>query len=410
MTAKQAKTAQDTAMTNITKDAARSTEIMAVFANHNFYANGLTPEELRTTLEDLGPTYVKIGQIASSRRDLLPERYCTELAKLRENVEPLDAAVTRQVIEEETGRKIEEIYTEFADVPIGSASIAQAHYGVLADGRRVVTKVQRPGIAEVMHRDFEMLDKLARLVGIFASEDGAEVIDLKAALGELERATSEELDFRIEAENTRLFREECIEDDARVSCPEIIDELSTERILTMTYVDGYSVGARDRIIADGYSPHAIADALIENYLHQMLDVGIFHADPHQGNIMLSGGVPYWIDFGTIGRVDARTIDTIQRVLVALMMQDADELTDAALSLGRPTKKVNRAKLVEDVDGMIAKYYPFTDLDFAAVITDLMQILTDHSIEVPAEYTVLGRSVITFVGVLQELSPEADFFG
>lgn len=122
----------------------RGLEILGVFAKHNFYANGLTPEELRTTLEDLGPTYVKIGQIMSSRLDLLPESYCKELEKLRQNVQKLDPQLARAVIEQETGKKIDEIYSEFRDEPLGSASVGQAHYGVLKDGRRVVTKVQRP--------------------------------------------------------------------------------------------------------------------------------------------------------------------------------------------------------------------------------------------------------------------------
>ena len=143
------------------KDKTRSAEILGVFAKHNFYAGGLTPEELRTTLEDLGPTYIKIGQIASSRTDLLPERYCRELEKLRSNVAPLDFEIVRQVIEQETGKKLEEIYSEFQSKPLGSASIAQAHYGILKDGTRVVTKVQRPQIAEKMRKDFVLLNKLA---------------------------------------------------------------------------------------------------------------------------------------------------------------------------------------------------------------------------------------------------------
>ena len=132
----------------------RSTEMI------DFYANGFTPQELRTTLEDLGPTYVKIGQIMSSRVDLLPVGYCRELAKLRDSVKPLDPAVAKAVIEQETGKKIDEIYSEFRDEPLGSASIAQVHYGVLKDGTRVVTKIQRPLIADMMRKDFVLLNKI----------------------------------------------------------------------------------------------------------------------------------------------------------------------------------------------------------------------------------------------------------
>ena len=142
------------------KNKKRAAEMLGVFAKHNFYANGLTPVELRTTLEDLGPTYVKIGQIMSSRTDMLPKSYCRELEKLRSNVKPLDAADARAVIEQETGKSIDEIYSEFRDKPLGSASIGQAHYGVLKDGTKVVTKVQRPGIADMMRNDFRPFEEV----------------------------------------------------------------------------------------------------------------------------------------------------------------------------------------------------------------------------------------------------------
>ena len=147
------------------REKTRGVEIMAVFAKHNFYANGFTPEELRTTLEDLGPTYVKIGQIMSSRVDMLPESYCRELEKLRQNVKELDPEIAKAVIEQETGKKIDEIYQEFRDDPLGSASVGQAHYAVLKDGTKVVTKVQRPLIAEMMREDFVLLKKLGSRAG-----------------------------------------------------------------------------------------------------------------------------------------------------------------------------------------------------------------------------------------------------
>ena len=183
----------------------RSAEIVSVFAKHNFYVNGFTPHELRTTLEDLGPTYVKMGQIMSGRTDILPESYCKELGKLRSEVAPLDASVVRGVIEEETGKKISEIYSEFRDEPIGSASIAQAHYGVLLDGTKVVTKVQRPGVADMMRKDFVLLKKLASAVNIAVdAENGGAAVDFVSVLHELEKVTEAELDFRVEADNTPL--------------------------------------------------------------------------------------------------------------------------------------------------------------------------------------------------------------
>ena len=252
------------------KNKKRSAEIIGVFAKHNFYTNGFTPSELRTTLEDLGPTYVKIGQIMSSRTDMLPKEYCRELEKLRSKVSPLEASIVREVIEQEAGKKIDEIYSDFKDEPLGSASIGQAHYGVLLDGTRVVTKVQRPGIAEMMREDFALLKKLAGLVSIGDEEEGeGGGVNLTDIIIELEKVTEEELDFRVEADNTKIFRELCIEDETVVSCPKIIDELTTERILTMTFVDGYSLSHTERIDRDGYDRLEIGKAILNNYLHQV---------------------------------------------------------------------------------------------------------------------------------------------
>ena len=395
------------------KDKARSAEILSVFAKHNFYVNGFTPEEMRTTLEDLGPTYVKIGQIASSRTDMLPEEYCKELEKLRSDVHPLDAAVAREVIERETGKKISEIYAEFHDDPLGAASIAQAHYGVLKDGTKVVTKVQRPLIADMMRKDFVLLKKLAGVIGVAeSSEEGGSAVDLKSVIEELEKVTEEELDFRVEAENTRRFRAESIEDPAVISCPEIIDELTTERILTMTFVDGYSISKKERVEQDGYDRVEIGKAIVESYLHQVLDVGTFHGDPHQGNIMISHGIPYWIDFGMIGHVSDQSISALMDVIFALIQKDVEALTNAALALGKVSGKLNKTKLMDDVDSMIGRYMSaknITDIDVGALLTDLTALMNEYHITVPGEYTMLIRSLVTIEGVLEEFCPELNLF-
>lgn len=390
----------------------RSAEIFSVFVKHKFYANGFTPKELRTTLEDLGPTYVKIGQIMSSRSDMLPLDYCLELEKLRSTVKPLDAAIARQVIEEETGKKIEDIYSEFTDKPIGSASIAQAHKAVLKDGTKVVTKVQRPKIAEMMRRDFVLLKKFASLVNVATEDLDAGIVDLKSVIEELEIVTEDELNFKVEAENTKKFRENCITDDSVISCPTIIDELTTERILTMTFVDGYSISKRDRVIEEGYDCDEIGKVIIENYMHQVLDVGTFHGDPHQGNIMISHGVPYWIDFGMIGHISDRGINTIQDIIFALLQKDVESLTNAALSFGKAKKEINKAKLMDDIEVLIDKYMSakkLTDIDIAGLMTDLTTLMTKHSIEMPGEYTMLVRSLVTIEGVIESFCPDLNIF-
>ena len=394
------------------REKTRGAEIIGIFAAHNYYANGFTPVELRTTLEDLGPTYIKIGQIMSSRVDLLPEDYCKELEKLRQNVKPLDPAVARAVIEEETGMPIDEIFSEFRDEPLGSASIGQAHYGVLKDGTEVVTKVQRPLIADMMRQDYVILKKLAGLVNIVADDEGGQTIDLISALDEMEKVTNEELDFRIEAEHTKFFKENCIEDEDVISCPTVYDELTTERIFTMSYVKGVSVAKKDKIIENGWDIESIARAITENYIHQVLDVGTFHADPHQGNIIVSEGKPYWIDFGMIGHVTSKDIDTMTTVILALISADAPGVIDCIYSMGIDMSGVDRDKLTDDAESMLKKYAnvkSINDIDVAVLLDELMSLVDKHNIKIPSEYTMLGRSLITIEGVIEELCPTLDLF-
>ena len=383
------------------REKTRGVEIMAVFAKHNFYANGFTPEELRTTLEDLGPTYVKIGQIMSSRVDMLPESYCRELEKLRQNVKELDPEIAKAVIEQETGKKISEIYQEFRDKPLGSASVGQAHYAVLKDGTQVVTKVQRPLIAEMMREDFVLLKKLGSLINMVSQtdDDSEQMIDLVSVIDELEKVTNEELDFRVEAENTRFFKENCIDDEEKISCPTVIDELTTERIFTMTFVDGYD-------------PEQIGSVILDNYIHQVLDVGTFHADPHQGNLMVSHGKPVWIDFGMIGRITDADVNMLQNLILSLIDRDLDKMVNTIMSMGATSPKTDRNKLMTDADTMFDKYMNvqnLNDLDLSTLLEEVTDLADKHHISLPGKYTMLVRSIATIEGVMEQLCPELNLF-
>ena len=391
------------------REKTRVAEMLSIFSAHNFYSNGLTPVEMRTTLEDLGPTYVKIGQIMSSRPDLLPESYCKELEKLRQTVKPLAPEIVRAIIEDETGKKIEDIYSEFRDEPLGSASIGQVHYGVLKDGTKVVTKVQRPMIAESMVKDFVLLKKLAGLVNIVADlDEGDQAIDLLTVIEEIEKVSMQELDFRIEAENTKFFKENCIEDEEVISCPTVYDELTTKRIFTMSYVDGYSVSQKDRIIEDGYDPEKICAAIVNSFVYQVLDVGTFHADPHQGNIMLSKGKPYWIDFGMMGHLSENDIDMIQKMVLAALGSDTESLIDTIMIMGIPSEKTDRDKMTKDVEVFLMRFKGVTsvaEVNVSAVFTDIMDLASKHHIQMPGTFTMFARAIIAIEGVIEQLCPE-----
>ena len=414
MSDKVEKLVSDDIKTMKRKEKTRSMEMLGIFAKHGFYANGMSPVELRTTLEDLGPTYVKIGQIMSSRSDMLPEEYCKELGKLRESVQPMDSNVARAVIEQELGKPIKEIFKDFNDKPLGSASIGQAHSATLLDGTKVVVKVQRPLVAETMRNDFAMLKKLASSLSAMKEQDEDEdkKIDLLGIIEEMEKVEDEELDFRIEARNTIYFKENCIPDESVISCPSIYPDMTTERVMTMTFVDGYSVSKRDRVIADGYDPNTIGSIILDNYMYQVLEVGTFHADPHQGNIMISQGKPYWIDFGMLGHLSSANIKCIQDVVLSVINTDTEDMVNAIMSMGAASPKTDRAKLTEDVEALLKKYYTVTnldELDLSALLTDISDIMGKHHITMPSEYTMLVRSVSAMEGVLEELAPELNLF-
>ena len=394
------------------KNTKRSAQMIGVLAKHNFYANGLTPVELRTTLEDLGPTYVKIGQIMSSRTDLLPESYCKELETLRQNVKELDPQIARAVIESETGKKIDEIYREFRDEPIGSASIGQVHYGVLRDGTKVVTKVQRPLIAEMMQKDFELLKKLAPLLdGGNEENKDSDAMSFAAIINEFEKVTWEELDFRVEAANTKFFRD-VILTDGTATCPLVIDELTTERIFTMTFVEGCSVSKKEKLAEQGTDPMKVGREILESYLHQVFDAGIFHADPHQGNIMVSGGKVHWIDFGMIGEITEADITALENIVVGLLRSDTDAMADGVMAIGTSGAGCDRNKLKDDLELFSAKYMnvsSLSDIDFSALLGEVCDLADRHHITMPGRFTMLVRSFLTIEGVMEQLCPELDLF-
>jgi ubiquinone biosynthesis protein len=278
----------------------------------------------------------------------------------------------------------------------------------------VVTKVQRPLIADMMREDFVLLKKLAGLVNTVSDtgEDDEQMVDLLSVIEELEKVENEELDFRVEAENTRFFKENCIDDEEKISCPTVIDELTTERLFTMTFVDGYSIAKRDRLIEEGYDPEQIGSVILDNYIHQVLDVGTFHGDPHQGNIMVSHGKPVWIDFGMIGRITDADVNLLQTLILSLIERDLDALVNSIMGMGATSPKTDRNKLMADADIMFDKYMNVTnlnELDLSTLLEEIMNLADKHHISLPGKYTMLVRSVGTIEGVIEQLCPELNLF-
>lgn len=275
---------------------ARLREMTSVLHKHGI-TRGVTPEKLRMILEDLGPTFIKLGQIMSMHSDILPKRYCEELMRLQSEVTPMPFEEVTEVIEGAYGCPWKEIFLEIEDTPLGSASIAQVHKAVLGNGCKVVVKVQRKGIYETMARDISLLHKAVKLLPPVSLKG---VVDLDMVLDELWAVTREEMNFLTEAANMEEFarRNEGI---AYIGTPVLYQEYTTLHVLVMEYIEGYRLDENEALIDDGYDLKEIGSKLIDNYIKQVMEDGFFHADPHSGNVKIRDGKIIWIDMGMMGR-------------------------------------------------------------------------------------------------------------
>ncbi len=275
----------------------RLKEITSVLHKHEI-SRGVTPEKLsRLILEELGPTYIKLGQIASMHSDILPKKYCDELMRLRSEVAPMPFEKVQEVLEEAYGCPYTEVFEQIESIPQGSASIAQVHRAVLKTGEKVVVKVQRKGIYDIMSRDIGLLHKAVRLLPPISMKG---LVDLDMVLDELWTVTQEEMNFLIEAANMEEFSRKN-EDIAFVGTPALFKEYTTTHVLVMEYIDGFGIHEKDRLLEEGYDLKEIGTKLVDNYIKQVMDDGFFHADPHPGNVRIRDGKIIWI---VITNIDA----------------------------------------------------------------------------------------------------------
>lgn len=381
----------------------RLKEIAAILRSHEL-VKGLTPEKLRAILEDLGPTYIKLGQIMSMRSDMIPKEYCEALTQLRTAVPPMPFDEVRRVVESSLGRAIEEVYSEFSRTPIGSASIAQAHTARLMDGERVVVKVQREGIHDIMARDMALLRKAAGLLRI--APGAGEVVDFSIVLDEMWKVTQEELNFNIEAENAEEFYR-FNEDVAFATCPRIHRELTTSQVLTMEYIDGYAVDDRQSLTDNGYDLSEIGAKLADNYIKQVVTDGFFHADPHPGNIRIRGGQIVWIDMGMMGRLSARDQALFGKAVAAVAQHDVEGVKSVVLAMGRCKGKIDHGALYADIEDMLTRFggEELSGLDLGQLMTECVDLARAHHISMPEGVSMLARGLATVEGVVADLSPD-----
>ena len=369
--------------------------------------HGITPEKLRLILEDLGPTFVKLGQIMSMRPDFLPQEYCDELMKLQTEANPLPFSVIEKVIEQEYQRRWTRIFRSIDEGALGSASIAQVHRAVLLDGEKVVIKVQRPGVHDVMGKDIVLLKRAAGILKILGPAQ--DVVDFSMVLDELWAIAKQEMDFVMEANHIEEFRH-ANQDADFVSCPKVYRHLTTQHVLVMEYVDGIQIDDVAGLKAAGIDARRIGERLGENYVKQIVEDGYFHADPHPGNIWVRGGKIVWLDLGMMGRLSNKDRAAIRKAIFALAQHDVFEMKAAVLSLGVPQERIDHARLYQDIDALIAQYgdLDFRSLKMGILSRQIMNVLRSHHIAIAPGISMFCRGVMTIEGVMRLVCPEVSF--
>ena len=380
----------------------RLREITAVLRKHNI-TRGVTPKKLRLIIEDLGPTFIKLGQIMSMHSDVLPKRYCDELMKLRSDVTPMPFEEVIEVIEESYGRSWKRVFSEIEEEPQGSASIAQVHRAVLRSGEKVVVKVQRRGIYEKMARDIDLLHKAVKLLPPVSIKGMA---DLDLVLDEMWSVTRDEMNFLTEASNMEEFARRN-KDVNFVGTPILYQQFTTVHVLVMEYIDGCGIDDKEALLARGYDLKEIGSKLVDNYIKQVMDDGFFHADPHSGNVKIRDGKIIWIDMGMMGRLTEHDREMIGKAVQGVALSDVGLIQQAVMALGEFKTRPDQRKLYEDIDGLLMKYgnVQMGQINVAEVMTDLMEVMKNNKIKMPHGLTMLARGLTHMEGVLADIAPD-----
>lgn len=386
--------------------AGRLKEIINVLRQRELL-QGITPVKVKQVLEDLGPTFVKLGQIISMRPDFLPTEYRNELTKLQSDVRPMEFSVVKEIINREYQQNWNQIFSYIDSEAMGSASIAQVHRAVLLDGSRVVVKVQRPGIYDVMAKDISLLKKAVSVVNIV--HDSESVVDFECIVDEMWEVAKQEIDFILEADHIEEFAH-LNKDDENIICPKVDRQLTTPRILVMECMDGIPLDDADALAEAGVDMERIGKLLGVNYVKQIVEDGFFHADPHPGNIWVKDGKILWLDLGMMGRLSAKDRASFRKAIMALVTGDVYEMKEAILALGVPRGKVDHVQLYDDVAMLMNQY---GDLDFEHVkagelVRQILKVLQGNNISVPHGFSMFGRGMLIMEGVMTRCCPKVNF--
>ena len=353
-------------------------------------------------LQELGPTFVKLGQVMSTRADLLPREFIEELETLQDNVPPVPFDQVRKVVREAFGRELEDVFAEFSPEPVAAASMAQAHKAKTKEGDHVIVKVQRPGITEQLRADLSVLHYVARALEAVIEEVG--LYTPTGIIEEFDKAVHEELDFLNEAANIRAFYKNYLE-VTHTRIPKVYDELTARTVLTMEFFDAPKL---QNAKLDDEGKKTIAKTILEGAFKQLFEDGLFHGDPHPGNLLvLEGPVLGLIDFGLVGRVTRQMQDTLVQLVLAIGLKDSESVARLLYRLGAPDQRTNLIAFRGDIEAILSTYLPTSlkDIDTRHLLADILNLAVKYKIRIPKEFAILSRASVAIEGVLRSLYPE-----
>lgn len=367
------------------------------------------PERFRLALEELGPTFIKLGQILSTRPDLVPPEFIAELNKLQDTVPPLPWSQMRPVLEEALGQSLETVFKDFDTTPIGSASLGQVYAATLFDDTAVVVKVQRPGIRRIIEVDLEIIKDLARL----AQERTTlgELYNLVDIAEDFAFLLKRELDYVLEGRNADRFRENMAELKT-VYVPKVFWQYTSERVLVMERIQGVKIDDVDALRAAGLDPRQVILNAADMIVKQALIDGFFHADPHPGNFyVLEGNVLGMMDFGMVGYLSARVREDLIRLFIVSVLMDSDGIVEQLIRMSAVQVAVDRVRLRRDIERILVRYYglPLKYIRARDVISDLLPIMYRHHLSLPPDLWLLGKTLMMWEGLAFRLYPDFDFF-
>lgn len=366
-----------------------------------------TVVRIKNVIEELGPTFIKFGQILATRPDLVPESLIVELKKLQDDVAPFSQDLMKEHVENELGIKVDDEFSEFHGAPMAAASIAQVHEARLKDGSRVVLKIQRPHIPAIIATDVDILTQLADAL----EENFPELAQYRPRLivAEFKKSITKEIDFDREAYNIKRFAAN-YKGDPRYHTPKVYDQYSNQRILCLEYIDGVNLRSEDLKGHPEFDKTAVVLAATEFILSQTFVHGFFHADPHPGNVFaLPGNRLCLIDYGIVGALNQEQIDDLLSYIVFILTKNVDRMIRMYQRLGLIDEHVDLRMLKSDLTDIVERYYEVTleSVDIGIYMAQIFDLVSSHRIHLPAELLLVGKTLATIDGIARDLAPDMD---